>query len=142
MTRYYPYTRHVLKGGHECVLRAFDKDHKGIDITDWNAVQCGQDVEVVAYADGVVTEVIKSEQIGYSVSVLHKDGLLTRYWHMRGGSVCVNCGQAVRRGDVLGVMGDTGSAAGGAVHLHFAVKTGSKSWDSGTYVDPQPYLMG
>lgn len=140
--RYYPYTRHVLAGGHECVLRPFDSDHQGIDLTDWNAVQCNADVEVVAFADGIVTDVTKGEQIGYAVSVLHNGGLLTRYWHMKAGSVQVNCGQAVKRGDVLGLMGSTGTAAGGVVHLHFAVKTGSESWDTGVYVDPQPYLMG
>ena len=139
--RYYAYTRHVLANGHECVLLPYSAAHPGIDLTDWNAVACGQDVDVVAYDDCTVTDVIKGAQIGNSVSILHEGGVLTRYWHLK--EIKVNCGQSVRRGDVIGVMGETGTArSSGMAHVHFAVKTGAKSWDTGVYVDPQLWLMG
>lgn len=50
----------------------------------------------------------------------------------------------VKRGDVIGYVGNTGNAASGAPHLHFAIfRLGpERRWWQGEAIDPFPYLTG
>ena len=52
------------------------------------------------------------------VTVLHTDGTLAMYAHLRPGAV-VSVGESVKTGDLLGFSGDTGYSTG--PHLHFMV---------------------
>jgi len=65
------------------------------------------------------------ECCGNYVIVLHEDGTRGLYWHLQPGGVLVAPGQAVARGDVLGLSGNTGISI--MPHLHFAVKVPSGS---------------
>ena len=87
---------------------------------------------VMAPADGIVTQAGRvSGGLGTAVYLSHGFGLATRYGHMSG--VNVRIGQRVRRGDVIGFVGNTGRATG--YHLHYEV------WEDGRPVDPLTYVL-
>lgn len=86
---------------------------------------------VVAARDGVVMEVesdfaragLDRERFGGRanlVRLLHDDGAMSVYAHLRSDGVLVRLGQRVRAGEVIGLSGNTGFATG--PHLHFAVQ--------------------
>ena len=54
-----------------------------------------------------------------SVTIRHASGECTTYGHLKQGSVKVKVGQAVRRGQLLGQVGNSGRS--GTPHLHFAM---------------------
>ncbi|WP_223521238.1 peptidoglycan DD-metalloendopeptidase family protein [Pseudomonas sp. GL-B-19] len=57
---------------------------------------------------------------GNFVRVLHNDGTMGVYLHLKRGSVCVREGQQVTVGSALGLSGNTGNSTG--PHLHFVVQ--------------------
>jgi hypothetical protein len=91
--------------------------------------------EIHAVADGVVTQVkdglpqntpgakslavpLSLETIGGNHVIMEiGDGLFAFYAHMQPGSVRVKVGDKVRRGQVLGLLGNTGNSS--EPHLHF-----------------------
>ncbi|MGH3355843.1 MAG: M23 family metallopeptidase [Nocardioidaceae bacterium] len=94
--------------------------------------------EVIAAAGGTVVAMINDlpeqtpgtfpenipldEADGNSVVVDIGDGFFANYAHMQPGSVRVEVGDEVRRGDVLGLVGNSGNTV--APHLHFHVMDG------------------
>jgi murein DD-endopeptidase MepM/ murein hydrolase activator NlpD len=86
-------------------------NHTGIDF----AGKKGQEIQSVA--DGVVT--YSGDRYGYGimVEVNHGNGYVTRYAHNSENLVAV--GDEVKKGQVLGLMGETGRATG--PNLHFEV---------------------
>jgi murein DD-endopeptidase MepM/ murein hydrolase activator NlpD len=93
--------------------------------------------EIHAVADGVVTQVkdglpqntpgakslavpLSLETIGGNHVIMEiGDGLYAFYAHMQPGSVRVKVGDKVRRGQVLGLLGNTGNSS--EPHLHFQI---------------------
>jgi murein DD-endopeptidase MepM/ murein hydrolase activator NlpD len=81
---------------------------------------------------------------GLTVEISHGNGLLSYYGHMS--SISVANGQQVRRGQVIGLSGSTGTATG--PHLHFGIyqMNGGGPVDpygwSGSYPDPNPRDVG
>jgi hypothetical protein len=59
---------------------------------------------------------------GNHVVVRHRDGRYAFYAHMQKGSVAVEVGDRVRRGQMLGRLGNTGNTS--APHLHFHLMDG------------------
>ncbi|WP_085716188.1 peptidoglycan DD-metalloendopeptidase family protein [Pseudomonas sp. B28(2017)] len=57
---------------------------------------------------------------GNFVRVLHDDGTMGVYLHLKKGSVCVREGQRVKVGSALALSGNTGNSTG--PHLHFVVQ--------------------
>ncbi len=100
--------------------------HKGIDLA---GVRIG--TAVVAAADG---EVIRAsyQVTGYGnfVQIKHKYGLSTLYAHMS--RLNISKGSYVRKGQVIGFLGQTGYSTG--PHLHYEVRIGSQ------VVNPDMYL--
>jgi murein DD-endopeptidase MepM/ murein hydrolase activator NlpD len=98
----------------------------------------GQDIEaligtpVVASASGTVT--IAGCQNGYGnvVYIDHGNGLSTRYGHLS--HIDVTVGQAIRQGELLGLVGSTGRSTG--PHLHYEVRINNSP------VNPRQYLPG
>lgn len=93
----------------DCVDRA--NAHKG---HDW-AVPSGTSVK--ASEKGVVKMAYYSDSYGYNVLIWHSDTLETRYAHMS--ELYVKQGDRVKRGQILGLSGNTGDSTG--PHLHFEV---------------------
>lgn len=92
--------------------------HTGIDFT------APTGTEIFATGDGKVT-VVDRESRGYGnhVVINHGFGYETLYAHMSRFKVAV--GQKVKRGDVIGYVGNTGTSTG--PHLHYEViKNGEK----------------
>jgi hypothetical protein len=81
---------------------------------------------------------------GLTIEIGHGNGLLTYYGHLS--QLYVAAGQPVRRGQVIGLSGMTGTATG--PHLHFGVyhTNGGGPVDpygwSGSYTDPYPKDLG
>lgn len=103
------------------------RPHLGLDL----AAQKG--IPVYATADGVVKKVERGQArrgYGRSVVVDHGFGYQTRYAHLDSYSVVP--GQAVKRGEQIGVLGNTGGST--ASHLHYEVIY------MGRHVDPMMYF--
>lgn len=126
----------VLEGGLCEITQEYKAGyHDGIDLVgagytlDWE----------VAHSDGLVVGVRKDcqgfEQGSYGnyVKVKHNDGYYTLYAHGAYGTVQVNVGDKVVRGERLMYMGNTGYSFGG--HLHFEVRN-----TSDVRIDPTPYI--
>ena len=106
------------------------KLHKGVDL-----VGGGHTLDyVIAFVDGTVKAAKYQSSMGYYVQIDHGNGYVTRYMHMKKGSLTVKAGQTVKKGQVLGYMGATGNVTG--AHLHFDICI------NGEYIDPKPYLKG
>jgi murein DD-endopeptidase MepM/ murein hydrolase activator NlpD len=85
--------------------------HPGIDVS------APMGTKVMAPADGVVLSVGPKGGYGNAIVVDHQYGVVTRYGHLSG--FAVKPGQRIKRGDVLGYVGQTGRAT--APHLHYEV---------------------
>ncbi|MGE0394860.1 MAG: M23 family metallopeptidase, partial [Vicinamibacterales bacterium] len=105
----YSYQGH---NGHDSVIEGFREQAIG--------------VPVFAALDGTVTQVRDSEPDEQTtnasrpanlVTLLHQDGYLTQYLHLKRGSVSVTQGQVVRAGTQLGLTGSSGNSSW--PHLHF-----------------------
>lgn len=102
------------------------KRHAGIDF----AAEIG--TPIYATADGKVAVVdVKFSGYGKMVEIDHGFGYRTRYAHMHGFNVKV--GQSVKRGDLIGYVGNTGLST--APHLHYEVIINGKQ------VDPVHYFF-
>lgn len=88
--------------------------HSGIDV----AMPVG--TKILAAGDGIVKRLSKTAhpQAGIYVEILHDNGMLTRYLHFS--KALVNLNQRVKRGEVIGLSGNTGLSEG--PHLHFEIR--------------------
>lgn len=100
-------------------------DHQGVDI----AAAPGQPVR--ASADGIVMRAGNIGGLGNAIYLAHGYGITTRYGHMS--KVEVRPGQRVKRGDVIGRVGNTGRSTG--YHLHYEVR------QDGEPVNPLVYIL-
>ena len=102
------------------------KMHTGLDFT------APKGTPVQATGDAVVKKVIK-QRTGYGWHVIldHGFGYTTLYGHLS--RIDVKKGQRVKRGEVVGLVGSTGTST--APHLHYEVASRGKK------VDPIHYCM-
>lgn len=128
----------VLKNGF-CEINQYyggDNNHLGIDIVGANYTIDS----VLAHSDGtvVITQTGKqnnqgstgNESYGNFIKIDHGSGWFTLYAHLD--TVNVNVGDRVVKGQIIGIMGNTGNSYG--AHLHFEV------WKDNVRVDPYTYL--
>jgi LysM repeat protein len=100
--------------------------HKGIDI----AAPKGE--KIVSVSDGKVTKSYYSNTYGHVVFVEHPEGYETVYAHLS--KRMVDVGQAVKKGQELGIIGNTGVSTG--IHLHFELHEGEWTYEKEHALDP------
>jgi murein DD-endopeptidase MepM/ murein hydrolase activator NlpD len=100
--------------------------HKGIDI----AAPEGE--KIVSVSDGKVTRSYYSTTYGHVVFVEHPEGYETVYAHLSKRKVIE--GDVVKKGQVLGIIGNTGVSSG--THLHFELHEGEWTYEKEHALDP------
>ena len=107
---------------HGRISQGYHARHDGLDIV------AGRGTPIRAMAQGVVVYVgwnpWDSRPRAFVVVLAHQGGYETKYGHLlprRG----VMLGKLVRRGEVIGYMGNTGHSTG--VHLHLEVSRGYRT---------------
>jgi murein DD-endopeptidase MepM/ murein hydrolase activator NlpD len=76
---------------------------------------------VMSAGDGTVVSAGWSGGYGNLVEVRHRNGITTRYGHLRGFAPGVRSGAHVSQGQVIGYVGSTGLATGPHLHYEFRV---------------------
>ncbi|KAB2372804.1 peptidoglycan DD-metalloendopeptidase family protein [Bacillus sp. RM2(2019)] len=103
--------------------------HAGIDLVAYRGAP------VSAVGDGKVVDARLSSSYGNMVTIQHPNGVFTRYAHMDG--LNVSTGQDVKKGQQIGIQGNTGDSTG--THLHFEARRGN-DYKQGTSFDPRQLL--
>lgn len=120
-------------------------DHNGIDIgsTDTEGVYQGKGYHyIIATKAGTVITSHLSDTAGEYVAIDHGNGFVTKYMHMYENSRRVEVGDTVKQGQIIGIMGNTGSVRpiptvdnpSAGTHLHFQIEL------YGEVVDPLQYV--
>ena len=86
--------------------------HMGIDV----AAPSG--TEVFAAGDGIVKKAVEEKGWGKMIVLEHEDGYATFYAHLD--KIEVESGVKVKRGELIGRVGNTGQSTG--PHLHYEVR--------------------
>ncbi len=126
-----------------CGTASYNK-HTGTDFRILSSEAAKAGIAVLASADGVVKarrdgvadqlarnaklDDIKGRECGNGVLIDHGNGWETQYCHMKQGSVRVEPGQQVKRGDTIGEVGYSGMAD--FAHVHLTVR------HAGQVIDP------
>ncbi|MGO5011134.1 LysM peptidoglycan-binding domain-containing protein [Niallia sp. Sow4_A1] len=117
-------------------FRSTGKDkHFGIDFAQ-NGINA-----IRACADGKVTKSYFSTSYGECIMILHNISgkeYETVYAHLKSGSRKVKVGEYVKKGQVIGIMGNTGDSTG--QHLHFELHIGRWNNNKTNAVNPLPYF--
>ena len=117
--------------------RSENRSHDAIDII------APLGTPVVAATDGEIVKFFDSERGGITIYQLTDDRKFMLYYaHLQRRADEISVGMRVRKGTIIGFVGDTGNAGPGNYHLHFsvAIVTDPKRFWSGTYINPYPLL--
>ncbi len=134
-------TEHVLATMNEKVSYGFSSEHMALDLIP----ESGGDADAIAFAEGTVEVVVNNMKYtnhnskgnatyGNYVIIKHPNGYKTLYAHLKYGSVLVNTGDYVSKGQRIATIGQTGNAYG--VHLHFEIRGPDNK-----RVNPNDYLF-
>lgn len=118
---------HVLESMNEVISNEYNQTHQALDIVSND----NNNSDIIALDSGTVEEVVKNVQdtnhnttglatYGNYVKIKQNNGKSALYAHMEPGSVEVNPGDYVEKGNIIGTMGQTGNAYGN--HLHLEIK--------------------
>lgn len=129
--------------------RTFGAERPGDRPADCRAGHCGVDLgetwgePVLAAHAGVIDRVQRGpnpDRGGLYVRLAHRGGtVITEYFHLAAIPHALSPGRAVKAGEVIGIVGDTGVRQSGP-HLHFALIVKMGADDPGRYVDPEPLV--
>ncbi len=112
--------------------------HQGVDII------AAEGTPLVAVANGVIERLTRAETGLGGIWIWLKDGAGNTYYyaHMSGIVDGLEAGSAVKSGQQIGAVGNTGDARHGEAHLHFELHPGGSSaadpFTELTSVDPDP----
>lgn len=94
--------------------------HGGVDIS------AEKGTPVIATADGTISGVwYRHPTFGLIVYIDHENGFQTRYAHLD--DIVVEYQQEIRKGDIVGYIGDSGRSQG--VHLHYEIRKNGEPMD-------------
>lgn len=99
---------------------------------------------VLAVADGRIERLFSSVEGGLTIYQRSTDGRRIYYYaHLDAYAPGLAEGQAVRRGQKIATVGNSGNADPAAPHLHFAVHDMARGekWHGGRPVNPYPLLV-
>lgn len=99
--------------------------HSGLDIANKSGTK------LIATANGRVSYAAKKMYIGNLIIIDHGFGRVTKYGHLK--KIFVKRGQKIKRGDVIGLLGNSGRSTG--PHVHYEVRI------NGTPVNPLKYIL-
>lgn len=102
--------------------------HNGIDFVGLSGGCYGD--PIYAAADGIVSFADWHGGYGKKVVIDHSESMSTLYAHCS--QILVEEGQAVRKGQIIALIGNTGRVTG--AHLHFGLEI------NGVECDPEPYI--
>jgi murein DD-endopeptidase MepM/ murein hydrolase activator NlpD len=117
--------------------RSEGRTHESIDI------MAPRGTPVLATADGEIARFFDSERGGITIYQYSSDKKLIYYYaHLERRAENLKPGDFVRRGTVIGYVGDTGNSGAGNYHLHFsiwAIEDPKRYWE-GKNINPYPLL--
>lgn len=118
------YFHSPLKGE---VSAGFDRDQKhfGVDIV------AQKDSPVKSILDGVVITADWSVKTGNTISVQHRNDIISVYKH--NSKLLKNIGENVKAGEAIAIIGNTGLHTNGP-HVHFEL------WNNRRPIDPSEYI--
>lgn len=111
--------------------RSQGRTHEGIDIMS------SRGTKVFSATEGLVADLRNNNLGGKVVWILGPNGSWHYYAHLDGHKRGLKVGDYVRRGDLIGYVGNTGNAKNTSPHLHYGIYLGGKGRNA---VNPYPYL--
>ena len=115
--------------------RSEGRQHQALDI------MAAAGTPVLAATDGKVAKLFQSDKGGITLYELDSSGLYYFYYaHLQRYADGIAEGKQLKRGEVIGYVGDTGNAGAGNFHLHFAISKPSApgKWSGGEPINPYP----
>lgn len=106
------------------------REHEGQDIL------APRGAYIVSPTDAVVLRTGNGESSGKYVYTANPGDETFVYMHLDDIADGVKAGSVLKKGDLIGYVGDTGNAKGGVTHLHFEIRDGRKA------TNPYPRLEG
>lgn len=97
------------------------RQHEGLDI------MAPEGAPIVSPTEAVVTSTGSGSGSGKYVSTANPGGERFVYMHLS--EISVRAGDELDKGDLIGLVGDTGNAKGGPAHLHFEIRDGRRATD-------------
>jgi murein DD-endopeptidase MepM/ murein hydrolase activator NlpD len=114
-------------------LRGGTRQHEALDIL------AARGTPVISAASGRVLKLFDSKAGGLMVYAADSsERFIPMYGHLDAYAPGLAAGQALRRGQQIGIVGTTGNAPPGAPHLHFAIARSADltEWWKGAPVNP------
>lgn len=109
------------------------KAHEGIDF----AAPYG--TPIFATADGSVKFAGQQGGYGNMIELRHQDGISTVYGHMSAFADEIQQDKAIKRGEIIGYVGSTGSSTGN--HVHYEYRVNGEAQDPATVELPEVGIM-
>lgn len=111
--------------------RSSGRTHEGIDIL------AERGTKVYSTTSGVIADLRDNRLGGKVIWVMGPAGSWHYYAHLDKHKRGLDVGDAIKKGDVIGYVGNTGNARHTAPHLHYGIYLGGKGRNA---VNPYPYL--
>ena len=122
---------HVLESMNEVITNNYDAKHQALDIVASNR----SETNIIALESGTVETVVNNVKstnhqskglatYGNFVKIKQNNGKTALYAHMKYGSINVNKGEYIKKGTIIGTIGETGNAYG--KHLHLEIHNQNK----------------
>lgn len=115
-------------GKREHPVLGYTRMHKGLDF----AATLG--TPVLSAGDGVIVQRGRNGSFGKYIRIRHSNGFSTAYAHLDQYTDTLEPGDRVRRGEVIGYVGETGLTTG--PNLHFEVLNGGRQVNPAQVVAP------